>query len=307
MIKVSIIIPVFNVQKLIHRCAKSLFEQSLDDVEFIFVDDCSPDDSISVVKQLLLDYPHRASHTIFCRHDVNKGLPSARKTGMAHAHGEYIAHCDSDDWVDISMYEELYNAAVEGQYDIVSCDFYKSDGVNHKKIIAKHNSERLIYGPVWNKLVRRELYSGIIFPKENKAEDGVIMLQLSYFARKTKHISTPYYYYYVNPDSICHVPTKQACLERWRQEVCNVKIRVDFLRKENVLEKYSKDVVMMKYYANSNLIPYLSDDDIYSVWKKSYPELAQQLKLTSNFPLRVRIAYFLTKHRLVSLLTSLKH
>lgn len=307
MAKVSVIVPVFNVQRLIQRCAQSLFEQSLYDMEFIFVDDCSPDDSIDVVKQLLKNYPQRIPQVVFCKHDTNKGLPTARKTGLSYAHGDYIAHCDSDDWVTVSMYEELYNAAQEGNYDIVSCDYYKSDGTNHQRMTIRHNPQRLMQGPVWNKLVKRSLYEHIFFPKENKAEDGVIMTQLSYYARSVKHINIPYYYYYVNPDSICRIPTKDACVERWRQEVCNVKLREDFLVKNNDHIKYFEDIVLMKYYANSNLVPYLYDDNVYSIWKNSFPELFEELKLTSCFPIRIKVAYFLSKHRLIHLLKVLKH
>lgn len=95
MAKVSVIVPIYNVSRFIKRCVESLFNQTLDDVEFIFVNDCTPDDSIDILKKVIADYPDR--NTMIINHEVNKGLPAARNTGLKAASGDYIFHCDSDD------------------------------------------------------------------------------------------------------------------------------------------------------------------------------------------------------------------
>lgn len=93
---VSVIVPVYNVAPYIERCAKSLFEQTLKDIEIIFVDDCSSDNSIELVKNLASNYPDRLAQIKYVRHERNRGLAQARKTGLDIATGEYVAHCDSD-------------------------------------------------------------------------------------------------------------------------------------------------------------------------------------------------------------------
>ena len=103
--KVSIIIPVYGVEKYIERCARSLFEQTLDDIEYLFIDDCTPDKSVEILKRVLEEYPHRKSQVVIHRMEQNSGQAKVREWGMQNATGEYVIHCDSDDWVDIHMYE----------------------------------------------------------------------------------------------------------------------------------------------------------------------------------------------------------
>lgn len=97
--KVSIIIPIYGVELFIERCAISLFEQTLDDIEYIFVDDCTMDKSVQILQGIIAKYPQRKDNVFIIRHERNKGLASARKTGLKFVHGEYVAHCDSDDWL----------------------------------------------------------------------------------------------------------------------------------------------------------------------------------------------------------------
>ena len=110
--KVSVIVPIYEVEKYIERCVRSLFEQTLDDIEYIFVDDCTKDNSITVLERVIKDYPNRKSQITILHHETNKGLPQARKTGLLSARGDYIAHCDSDDWVDHKLFALMYEKAV---------------------------------------------------------------------------------------------------------------------------------------------------------------------------------------------------
>lgn len=98
--KVSVIIPVYKVEKFVERCVRSLMEQTMDGIEYIFVDDASPDDSILILHKVLVDYPERSERVKILVHSENKGLPAARNTGLAVAKGEYVFHCDSDDFVE---------------------------------------------------------------------------------------------------------------------------------------------------------------------------------------------------------------
>ena len=105
-IKISVCIPVYGVEKYIERCIRSLWEQTMQDgIEFIFVNDCTKDKSIEIIEQVLEEYPHRKKQTTIIHHPKNSGLVAARNTALAHAKGQYIIHCDSDDWCDLDLYE----------------------------------------------------------------------------------------------------------------------------------------------------------------------------------------------------------
>lgn len=124
MIKVSVIVPIYQVAAYIERCARSLLEQTLENVELIFVDDCSPDESMQILQTVLAEYPERRVKVRVVRHVGNQGLPAARNTGLALAEGKYIFHFDSDDWAENTLLERLYDAAEEADADFVWCDWY---------------------------------------------------------------------------------------------------------------------------------------------------------------------------------------
>lgn len=99
------------------------FEQTLSSIEFIFVNDYSPDNSVSILQSVLNQYPNRSPHTKIVHHEYNRGLAAARNTGRSIAQGEYIIDCDSDDWVERNMYELMYQKAKKTNADIVICDW----------------------------------------------------------------------------------------------------------------------------------------------------------------------------------------
>ena len=132
-IKVSVCIPVYGVEKYIERCARSLFEQTMTEgIEFIFVNDCTKDKSIEILEKVLGEYPHRKEQVKIIHHKSNLGAATARITAIASCTGDYVIHCDSDDWVEADLYEKMYNRAVETNADMVYCD-YIIDGVNKSK------------------------------------------------------------------------------------------------------------------------------------------------------------------------------
>ena len=137
--KVSVIVPIYGVEAYIERCAVSLFEQTLDDIEYIFVNDCTPDNSMTILSEVLSRYPQRREQVRIINQPKNLGAAKAREDGIKAARGEYIIHCDSDDWVDTNMYQLLYEKAKADNSDMVICDWYVTDGVNHKRIDQKLN------------------------------------------------------------------------------------------------------------------------------------------------------------------------
>lgn len=131
--KVSVVIPVYGVEKYIERCARSLFEQTLDDIEFIFVDDCTPDRSMEILAQIIKEYRLRFAEKNYVvrteRMPTNSGQAAVRRHGIQLCTGNYIIHCDSDDWVDKDLYKQMYLLAISSGTDIVISNYSVSDGV----------------------------------------------------------------------------------------------------------------------------------------------------------------------------------
>ena len=187
--KVSVIVPVHGVEKFVEHCAVSLMEQTLDGVECIFVDDCTPDSSVDIIRDVISRYPDRDARIV--SHSVNRGLPSARNTGLGLAMGKYVFHCDGDDWIEPDMLEKMYAVAEKSQADIVYCDFYLSYEKNERYMsnpCLESGEELLRQGflsgavkyNVWNKLVRRRLYTdnGIVFPDGHSMGEDMNMTRL---------------------------------------------------------------------------------------------------------------------------------
>ena len=294
--KISVIVPIYGVEQFIERCARSLFEQTLCDIEYIFIDDCTPDYSMDILDSILNEYKCRLladRKTVRVeRMPTNSGLPSVRKYGIHLATGDYIVHCDSDDWVDISMYEKLYNLALKEDSDIVYCHYYLSDGktnIPHNDI--QHN---LMTGPLWNKLIKRNLYSNITeYPRFNKAEDGAYMVQLSYFARKISLLEDYLYYYYQNPSSICGNISEKACLNKLQQEFENTELRIRFLKRHNALLRHKTDVIKWKKYTRDNLLPLLGRYKYYKIWFNTYPEINYQYLFCSGIKFKEKLLFIL--------------
>lgn len=217
-IKVSIIIPVYGVEKYIRCCAESLFAQTLDDIEFLFINDCTPDKSMAILSNVIYEYDDRIKEKRWLVRiesmPVNSGQAAVRKHGALLAKGEYIIHCDSDDWVAPDMYRVMYEKATEDNADVVVCDIYKDYGGGKYKVIKGCNSEEVkkftldilwcrISGSLCNKLYKRTAYNdGILFPSNNMAEDFATSAQLIRHCNKVSYIPKSFYHYVYNPQSI---------------------------------------------------------------------------------------------------------
>lgn len=219
-IKVSIILPVYQVEKYIEKCANSLFSQSLQDIEIIFVDDASPDNSIKIVKDTLNKYPDRKDQVKIISHKKNMGVSRSRQDGVDAAQGEYIIHCDPDDWVEKNTYEILYNNAKKGNYDMVTCDFIMEFKNSNKRIFHDFNISHSqlqyelldingkIRASLCNRLIKKDfiITSNVKFNEEiSMMEDLLYLYPLHMNTKNTLHIPQPLYHYnQTNSNSLSH-------------------------------------------------------------------------------------------------------
>ena len=203
--KVSIIVPVYNVEKYLVRCLDSLVNQTLDDIEIIAVNDGSTDNS----GELLQIYKEKYPDKIKVFRKTNGGLSDARNYGMPHATGEYIAFLDSDDYVELDMYEKMYEKAVEEKSDIVECDFiweYPSKSKIDVGEIYSSKKEMIVKARVvaWNKLIKRELIekANVIYPKGLRYEDVEFFYKMVPYYNKVSFLKYPCIHYIQRDNSI---------------------------------------------------------------------------------------------------------
>jgi glycosyltransferase involved in cell wall biosynthesis len=165
--KVSVIVPVYNTERYVERAIISLMEQTLDDVQFIIIDDGSKDNSLNIIKQVIARYPARQGQVTLISRE-NRGVAATRAQGMELATGDYVIHLDSDDWAELNWLEALYTKAIEENADVVVCDYYavfKNRQVPFKQDVPDNNIEcikRLLAAKISNsncdKLVRRSIF-----------------------------------------------------------------------------------------------------------------------------------------------------
>ena len=208
MTSVSIIVPIYKVEQYIRDCAISVLGQTYPNIQFIFVDDASPDSSIALLNALIdSQFPQLRPRIEIIRKDRNEGLPQARLTGLRHATGEYILHVDSDDTIEPDAVEKLVRKAQESYADVVY--FYvrktRADGRTHiardRQYMDPRNFSRDVFlfrahGYAVNKFARRGCYrKDLFYPTLNMHEDVVLMGQLLFHCNKVALLPEALYHY----------------------------------------------------------------------------------------------------------------
>lgn len=306
--KVSVIIPVYGVEKYIERCARSLFEQTLDDIEYIFVDDCTPDKSIEILESIIEEYRLRFAEekkvVRIVRMPTNSGLPAVRRHGIQLATGDYIIHCDSDDWVDTDMYRTMYEHAVKEGAEVVVCDYYAASqdvqiqnkgayGISRNQIISDILTDK-IAGCVWNKMFARSLYKEtIMFPVGNMAEDVVLSVQLLLNSNIVSYIPKPLYYYFCNSGSITQSHSKEKAKKNFFSAINNAKIVIDSIIERGYEELFKKEIEYFKYREKSFIMPYSNDDEIRKLWKSTFSEINFRLIFSPYLSFKRKIKYLI--------------
>lgn len=209
--EISVIVPVYNVEKYLNRCIKSIVNQTYRDLEIIIVNDGSTDHCGEIC-----DKWREKDKRIKVIHKENGGLSDARNTGMKVATGNYIAFVDSDDWIEPLMYETLMKVLIANKSDIVSCGFRKVQKEEPRKESSEHQliqydaesaleamiTEKGMHQVVWNKLYKRELVEEILFEKGKYNEDEFWSYQVIGRVKKVTAIKNIYYNYFQRDNSI---------------------------------------------------------------------------------------------------------
>ena len=197
--KVSVIVPVYNVEKYLRRCLDSLVNQTFKDYEVILVNDGSTDSSSDIINEYVSKYPMIKAFT-----KPNGGMSSARNMALDYASGEYIAFVDSDDYVELFFLEKMYEKAKNTNSDVVICDYYawneneKRSVKCHMNMSADEKIEFLLSPPmVWSKLIKKEIMDKVRFTEGIYYEDLDICVRMLPFINKVSFTDEELYDYYL--------------------------------------------------------------------------------------------------------------
>lgn len=273
---ISIIVPVYNAEKYLHRCVDSILAQTFTNFELILVDDGSPDGSGAIC-----DKYAKNDNRVKVIHKENGGVASARQCGIDNATGEYTIHADPDDWVEPNMLQELYNKAKETDADMVICDFYvdtenecvyRTQNVSSitSSVVLKDLLFHRLHGSLWNKLIRLACYTenNIKFIKDlNYFEDYLVCLKILMHDIKIAYLDQAFYHYdqIANNDSITRTFSVKT-LEQQKMFVTNLETLIP--EKEEIIVSNKLRIKFSVFEANmpkvfNSLYPEVNN----SIWK----------------------------------------
>lgn len=235
--KVTIAVPVYRVESYIEKCAISLFEQTYSNIEFLFINDCTPDKSVEIIKKTLEKYPHRKDQVRIFNQPKNQGCPAARNLAVELASGDFIFHVDADDWIEPDAISVLVNEQqstgsdlVVGNYLIETqnatklvqyCDITKS-----KKEIVKDCLDDKSSQSVWGILIKRCLYIDYNI-KANESfhvgEDWQVSPLLLYHAKKIAYVDKVTYHYQLSRPNSITITSQVSVTKKKNQLICFVK------------------------------------------------------------------------------------
>lgn len=242
MIKVSIIVPVYNVEQYLRKCLDSLINQTLKDIEIICINDGSTDNS----RVILQEYAMK-DNRIKVRSQENAGVSNARNNGLKIAKGEYIGFCDSDDWIEANFYEKLYNSATKYNADIAATNIIKVRKNKFRKFLSFNSTgiyedfkEKLEicdipdYSYIMNKIYKtlplKE--SKLLFEEGRTYEDMIFSVQILLYLKRLVTVPDTNYYYLSRNNSIVHTR------ENDRDSESAMKFVKDFLKSHNLPVNY---------------------------------------------------------------------
>lgn len=287
-VKVSFVVAMYNVAAYIEECVRSLFEQTLDDIEIIIVNDCSSDNSLEIVLRTLEEYPNRKEQVRVVQHEQNTGIKTVRKDGVYQARGEYVINVDGDDYTDIHMAETMYSKAKESDADMVLCGFWKytregryyvfpvpEESLSETETIKDAVMNRYGWLNVWCRMIKREvlLDERMIWPTVGHAEDVIISMAATYIAKKIVGVSEPLYHYRFTFNSITNDPSATNRLKKYHEYVKNNETLFSFFQKYDIADKYQRGIIVSKMRAKNELLALLPDSKYHKMWLKTYPEV----------------------------------
>ncbi len=287
MMKVSIIIPIYNVEQYLRDCLDSAISQTMKEIEIICVNDCSPDNSSSIVEEYML----KDSRVKLINRESNGGLSAARNSGLEIAQGEYIYFLDSDDWIDLDFIESMYNSAIENNANIVSTlSAYKYIEGETELLIPTDRTKNLdincfadykdaIYGSHIGapfKLFKKSFLDeyNLTFPEGYLYEDLYFQYLACYYAKQVYIVKNSSYYYRIRPESIITSPENKLEWDMGHYKI--FKCIFDYFKKNNII-----DDLNVKLFIDRIIFTNLTEEKFY-LFKEFFTEIAYLVTKNSH-------------------------
>ena len=309
---ISVIIPVFNTEKYLKECLNSLINQTLINIEIICINDASTDNSLNI----LCEYAEKDKRIKVIDLKINKRQGGARNEGLKVAGGEYIGFVDSDDWIDIKMYQRLYKKIIEEKADICSCDYYEINSetgyinrveslrtaIFHLNELEKRKRILIEGGRLVCCLIKKNLIwdNNLFFPEGVLYEDNAIGSAIFLAANSITKVSEPFYYYRQENSSTTRSVDNYNYFDRLKTSV----MFLDNLKRMGVYQTYKEEIdyrFYSLYYINSvfgciNLFSPPAIKEILLIKRsvKKYVNIKSN-KYYKQLPLILRIFFFILK------------
>lgn len=302
----TVVVPVYGVESYIEQCARSLLEQTYQNIEYIFINDCTQDSSIQILNAVVEEYPNRKSNIRIISNSENKGLAYSRRIGYLSSNGDYVTSCDGDDWVAKDMYRIMLEKAMSEDSDIVLIDMVSHNGVKPiGNILCKFRNvnyliEDTLLGDVSACipacLFKRNLISDdIIFPEADMAEDLVLSIQLILKSQRISYCENALYYYRYNNHSISRTKNLNIIIRNTKQYRENVFRVIRILDENNLTDRLKEEIIYLKHRAKSYIWPYVYDKSAYVMWRNTFPELITEVMHHKRIKYKTKLLYILTQ------------
>lgn len=294
---VSIIIPVFNADQNLKDCINSLLNQTYKNLEILFINDCSIDNSIQIIESFKEALLEKYGRVQVLSHSYNKGVAAARNTGLDNATGDYIYYVDADDYIDHDAIEQLVNEAIKENADIVGCNWNLTFSKNERTMNQPHFTspleaiEKMLYGVMrwnlWMFLVKRDLYTKNeiqFIPGQNIGEDMLVMFKLFVNAQKVCFLNKALYHY--RQDNASSL-TKTQSDTHLQQVTFNVSEVEKYLLKS----KYREEIEGLINFFKLNIkLPMLisNNSENYKAWLNWFPEANVSINMNPLSSLRTK-------------------
>ena len=310
--KVSIIIPIFKVEKYIKRCIESVVSQDYSDIECILVNDCSPDDSFSIAKDFVDNYTGHISFSLVS-HNINKGLSEARNTGINQSKGDYIYFLDSDDAVPYDAISTLVKTAVD--YNLPEIVYGRTIGVqldgSHSEVDSPNlksfiGNENILLGNLnneWtriacNKLIRKDLFftHKTYFEPGLLNEDELWSFEVSTYINSLIFCDKVTYLYYVGDSN--SITRSKPSAKSFKDNITILERKKDYLHKVQASSALAQNIYRLVFSTYYSMFRAQMDKKLMKESKKRFQEILVSLKTIDNYnnytiPFYMKIVFYL--------------
>lgn len=280
-IKVSILIPFYRVEKYVGRCVESLFTQTYPNIEYVFVNDCTPDKSMEVIDEYIARYDVADKCKIII-HDSNLGISASRNDCLDNMTGDYFLFVDSDDYIDKDMVELLVDAAQKENADVSGCGYveeYADHSIEHPQKYTNDHNEMMraitlltIKGVMWKLLVRSTIVTEHrdevrFIPDRNMVDDYLFCCQIFYYAQRFAGVDRcMYHWIQYNPNNYT-----QTTIFAVESQAAAIRKTEEFYREKGILDIVEKELCTRKFLSKQ---PLLLDRNCYNIkmWRSLFPE-----------------------------------